>query len=268
MCPLIIVSCSLQWREASYNTNTGDSLRVYTVCDIVVTGVNNWLRTPYIPRGEANRLYVEMKFTMRKCTKFPEPGRLQQCKESFKLLYYEAESDFANYMMPTWDSDTYRHMDVVAADKIFSDNTDTTINTETRSVPITRRGAYFAFQDEGACTTLLSVRVYYIMCPKVVLNYSVFPNTTTGPDMSSVVQKGGTCVSHAAIEQPPSYLCKGDGTWDYLSGGCKCMPGYEPGVKGQEQICAGTSVTPCSYNMGVIDIAYVLCQVTLNRVFI
>jgi len=70
---------------------------------------------------------------MRKCTKYPNPGRLQQCKESFKLLYYEAESDFANAMMPTWDEETYRHVDVVAANKVFVDlNQTALINTETR----------------------------------------------------------------------------------------------------------------------------------------
>ena len=98
--------------------------RVYTVCDVAVVSVDNWIRTPYVTRGDANRLYVEVKFTMRKCTKYPDPGRLQQCKESFKLLYYEAESDFANAMMPTWDEDTYRHVDVIAANRVFSDIND------------------------------------------------------------------------------------------------------------------------------------------------
>jgi len=107
-----------QWREASYTNKQGDVYRVYTVCNVAVASVDNWLRTPYITRGDANRIYVEIKFTTRKCTKYPDPGRLQQCKESFKLLYYEAESDFANSMMPTWDEETYRHVDVIAANKV------------------------------------------------------------------------------------------------------------------------------------------------------
>ena len=169
-----------------------------------------------------------MKFTMRKCTKYPDPTILQQCMESFKLLYFEAEDDFANSQMPTWNTDTYTHVDVVAADNTFEEVGKAKVNTEVRSIAITRRGVYFAFYDTGACTTLLALKIYYIMCPQQTINFAVFPNTTTGQEQSSIVQTDGMCVKYAAIENPPTYLCKGDGTWIYPSGGCKCMPGYEP----------------------------------------
>ena len=77
----------LKWREASYTTAGGDVYRVYMVCNVAVTAVDNWLRTPYVERRDANRLYVDVKFTMRRCTKYPDPVRLQQCKESFKVGY-------------------------------------------------------------------------------------------------------------------------------------------------------------------------------------
>ena len=86
--------------------------------------MDNWLRTPYIARVDSNRLWIEIRFTMRKCNEYPDPQKLQQCKESFKLLYYEAESDFANAMMPTWDTATYRHVDVIAADQTFDNLND------------------------------------------------------------------------------------------------------------------------------------------------
>ena len=167
------------------------------------------------------------------------PGNLHQCRESFKLYYYEAESDFANSMMPTWDTETYSHVDVVAADQTFESIDEAVTNVEVRSVPITRRGVYFAFHDEGACTALLSIRIYYIMCEAVIVSLAVFPNTTSGPEMTSIVQEEGRCVPHAAIEHRPSYLCKADGTWYYPSGGCKCMPGYEP--QGDKK-CTGKSL--------------------------
>jgi hypothetical protein len=61
------------------------------VCNVAVVA-DNWLRTPYIPRGAANRLYVDVKFSMRRCTKYPDPTRLQQCKESFKVRFHRYES--------------------------------------------------------------------------------------------------------------------------------------------------------------------------------
>ena len=36
-----------------------------------------------------------------------------------------------------WSEQTYQHVDVVAADHVFTDNTDAVVNTETRSVPVT-----------------------------------------------------------------------------------------------------------------------------------
>lgn len=216
------------WREASYANNDGDISRVYTVCDVASASVDNWLRTPYIRREDASRLYIEVRFTMRKCTKYPSPGRLQQCKESFKLLYYEAESDFANSMMPTWDEETYRHIDVIAADKVFTDNNNALINTEVRSISAFRSGVYFAFYDRGSCLTLLSVRVYYITCPAVSVNFAQFPNTTTGAELTAIVQVDGRCVENAIMDQKPSYLCKADGSWYYSTGRCLCLSGFEP----------------------------------------
>ena len=37
----------------------------------------------------------------------------------------------------TWNEQTYQHVDVIAADHVFTDNTDAVVNTETRSVPLT-----------------------------------------------------------------------------------------------------------------------------------
>lgn len=234
---------SFQWREASYTNEDGEVVRVYAVCNVATTTVDSWLRTPFISTGYANRLYVEIRFSMRKCTRYPHPGRLQQCRESFKLLYFESDSDIAaagDEDTPAWNESAYRHVDVVAADKVFTELNRATVNTETRSVPVTRAGLYFAFFDQGACVSLLSIRVYYVVCASVTLNLAVFANTTTGPDMTSIVQREGTCVEHATVDQRPSYLCKGDGNWYFLTGGCKCLPGYQPSNRQESIQCEGT----------------------------
>lgn len=43
-----------------------------------------------------------------------------------------------------------------------------------------KKGVYFAFQDQGACATLLAVRVYYVACPQVVENLAYFEETAAG----------------------------------------------------------------------------------------
>lgn len=195
---------TLQWREASFTTSTssGDSqtYRVYAVCEVAQTNVNNWLRTPYISRQGANRLYIETKFTMRECTVYPNPNYLQQCKEKFNLLYYEADSNFANAMMPTWDTMSYRHIDAIAADQEFSDINNAVINTKVRDIPIAHNGVYFAYQDTGACTSLISVKVYYIYCDVITINFAKFEKTSTGSELTSVVQQTGVCVENATMD--------------------------------------------------------------------
>lgn len=236
----------LQWREASFTNPDGEVLRVYSACSVADSSVDNWLRTPFVARHDANRIYVEVKFTMRKCTKFPNPDRLQQCKESFKLLYREEAADtdrdptYPASSDAGWDDDTYRHIDVVAANKVFESVNETEINTETRSVPVAGGrggGIYFAFRDQGACTTLIAVRVYYIICPSTVANLAVFPDTSTGPEMTAVVQRTGVCVENAVVEHVPSFLCKGDGSWYFPTGNCRCAAGHEP--REQQQRCVG-----------------------------
>ena len=222
----------MQWIEGSYDFEDDNIARIYTVCNIQKTNVRNWLRTPFIHVGNAKRLYVEMKFTMRECKEYPEPEHLQSCKESFKLLYHESEYDTANDHMPSWDTYVYKHIDVIAADHTFSDLLEPEINTEVRQVTVNRKGVYLAFYDTGACVTLLSIKVYYIMCEKVIQKFAIFPNTTTSILKGDVKQAEGQCVKHAAIEEPPRYLCKASGEWDYLTGGCKCMPGFQPGPEG------------------------------------
>jgi len=49
-------------------------------------------------------------------------------------------------------------------------------------------GVYLALRDEGACATVLSVRVYYVVCQPTTANLAVFPRTVAGPQVTSVVQ--------------------------------------------------------------------------------
>ena len=231
---VIVTHFCLQWREAIFYTPSSDMQCIYTVCQ---EEVKNWLRTPYIPRRDAKRLFIEITFTMRSCIKYPDPLLPQQCKESFKLMYYESDSDIANATFPQWSTNVYQYKDVIVADHTVTDRTDYVSNVETRNIAVTKKGIYFAFFDEGGCTKLLSIRIYYIICESVTVKFATFPNTSTGSDEMLVVLQNGICISNAAIEKPPTYLCKQNGKWVIMSGGCKCMPGYEP-HKGEKE-CKG-----------------------------
>jgi len=59
-------------------------------------------------------------------------------QESLKLLYREVRQgeEEESAAAVGWSEQNYRHVDVVAADHVFTDNTDAVVNTETRSVPL------------------------------------------------------------------------------------------------------------------------------------
>ncbi|XP_041378210.1 ephrin type-B receptor 1-B-like isoform X2 [Gigantopelta aegis] len=224
------------WLEGSYNKDERP-IRVYTSCYVMAPGINNWLRTPFIKRGGAKSLHIDINFTMRKCSKMTEPNNLQQCKETFNLYYYEADSDFANQGVPTWDSTTYKLIDKVAGDYLYETPTHIKMNSESRRIALRPelRGAYFAFQDEGGCVTLISIKIYYITCPNVTVNFAFFPETPTGDTDYSLVDQRGQCVENAVEMEAPTHLCRSDGTW-YAKpkGRCECMMGYEGNLEKTE----------------------------------
>ncbi|XP_034947517.1 ephrin type-A receptor 4-B isoform X3 [Chelonus insularis] len=220
------------WVEESFtNFDKGINWRSYVVCDVAYNNVNNWLWTPFIERGPANRMYIEIKFTTRDCSLFP--GNALSCKETFSLLYYEF--DAATKEPPPWEPESYKLIGRIAAGEgRFNTNTEVVINTEVKSIPVTKKGVYFAFRDQGACISILAIKVYYISCPEVSVNFAHFPATPTGREVALIEQTIGTCVDNAVKIEQPTFLCKGDGKWYLPSGGCHCKPGYQADIEKQQ----------------------------------
>lgn len=210
--------------------------------------VNNWLWTPFIERNEANRLYIEIKFTIRDCNLFPE--MVLSCKETFALLYKEMDSPIETTASTSSlssshqqqllgaasnasfaHSDSYSLIDTIAADggRFTSKDTNVLMNTEIRSIPVSKRGVYFAFRDQGACISLLSIKVYHLYCAKLHTNFAYFNSTPTGSGESSLVAVEGSCVPNSIQIEQPKMFCTADGTWNTMSSGqCKCLAGFEP----------------------------------------
>ncbi|KAF7491603.1 Ephrin type-A receptor 4 [Sarcoptes scabiei] len=229
------------WVEESFtNFEQGINWRSYVVCDVAYNNVNNWLWTPFIERHNANRIYIEIKFSMRDCNLFP--GMALSCKETFSLLYYE--HDGLSKEPPPWEPESYKLIDRIAADEgRFTSNNEVIINTEIRSVPVTKKGVYFAFRDQGACLSIIAIKIFYITCPNITTNFAFYPETPTGRELTTIVETDGECVANAQQVEVPRLLCKGDGNWTLPSGGCKCMPGYEP--MGQScQVCSPGKFKP------------------------
>uniref|UniRef100_A0A5S6QD80 receptor protein-tyrosine kinase n=1 Tax=Trichuris muris TaxID=70415 RepID=A0A5S6QD80_TRIMR len=217
------------WCEESVpNVSEGNNLRAYTVCDFAKDNVKHWVVSSYVPRGSANRLFIQMTFTMRDCRHLP-PTALT-CKETFTLLYLETDGEVASAAELSLRKSSFRLLDRITSNSGHSNGKDDVRrNTVVRSVAVGREGIYFAFQDEGSCTSLLSVKVYYEVCEETLANFAWFEETPAGPELASIQETVGHCVENASYlsSTPPKYVCKADGTWDLLSGGCQCNAGFE-----------------------------------------
>ena len=200
-------------------------MRTYQVCNVMEANQNNWLRTRHIARDGAQRVYVEIKFTLRDCNSLPGvPGT---CKETFNMYYFESNNPSLWYIKES----QYVKIDTIAADESFTqvDVGDRVmkLNTEVRDISnLSKKGFYLAFQDVGACIALVSVRVFYKKCPLSVVNLAQFPDTVTGGD-SALVEVRGACVNESEEAEPPRMYCSADGGWLVPIGRCVCKPGFE-----------------------------------------
>ncbi|XP_031180203.1 ephrin type-A receptor 6-like isoform X2 [Sander lucioperca] len=203
-------------------------IHTFQVCHVMEPNQNNWLRSGWIQRQAAQRVYVELRFTLRDCNSIPWVSGT--CKETFNLFYLQTEEPLSEGAR--FRPSDYAKVDTIAADESFT-QTDLgdrvlRLNTEVREVgPVTQNGFYLAFQDVGACIALVSVKVFYKRCPSTLRNLAAFPNTVPHMDSSSLVEVRGACVENAEERDTPKLYCGADGDWLVPLGRCVCSIGHE-----------------------------------------
>ncbi|XP_041832000.1 ephrin type-A receptor 7 isoform X3 [Melanotaenia boesemani] len=215
------------WEEISGLDENYTPIRTYQVCQVMEPNQNNWLRTNWIEKRDAQRIFVELKFTLRDCNSLP--GVVGTCKETFNLYYQETDSEVGRGLR----ENQYVKIDTIAADESFTQGDlgerKMKLNTEVRIIgPLSRRGFYLAFQDVGACIALVSVKVYYKKCWSIIENLATFPDTVTGSEFSSLVEVEGMCVDDAEEEadNSPKMHCSAEGEWLVPIGKCICKAGF------------------------------------------
>ncbi|NWU38529.1 EPHA2 protein, partial [Hylia prasina] len=122
---------------------------MYSVCNVLEGEQENWLRTNWIYRGAAQRIFIELQFTVRDCNSFPTAGG-GSCKETFNLYYAESDVDYGT----NFQKRQFRKIDTIAPDEITVQEDfaarNVKLNVEVRSVgPLRRKGFYLAFQGRS-----------------------------------------------------------------------------------------------------------------------
>uniref|UniRef100_A0A9J8CHT9 receptor protein-tyrosine kinase n=1 Tax=Cyprinus carpio carpio TaxID=630221 RepID=A0A9J8CHT9_CYPCA len=223
------------WEEIGEVDENYAPIHTYQVCKVMEQNQNNWLQTNFILNQGAQRVFLELKFTLRDCNSLP--GGLGTCKETFNVYYYETNDEERRNIRES----QYTKIDTIAADESFTEldlgDRVMKLNTEVRDLcPLSKKGFYLAFQDLGACIALVSVRVFYKKCPFVVRNLALFPDTITGPDSAQLLEVSGTCVNNSVADELPRMYCSAEGEWLVPIGRCMCQAGHEE-VNGSCQVC-------------------------------
>uniref|UniRef100_A0A8D3B583 receptor protein-tyrosine kinase n=1 Tax=Scophthalmus maximus TaxID=52904 RepID=A0A8D3B583_SCOMX len=220
------------WEEIGEVDEDYAPIHTYQVCRVMEQNQNNWLHTNWILTEGAQRVFIELKFTLRDCNSLP--GGVGTCKETFNMYYYETDG--------VLKESRYIKIDTIAADESFTEldlgDRVMKLNTEVRDLgPLTRKGFYLAFQDLGACIALVSVRVFYKRCPFLVKSLAEFPDTIPGSEASQLVEVVGRCVNNSLpLYEPPRMHCSTEGEWLVPIGKCVCQPGFEE-IGGSCQVC-------------------------------
>ncbi|KAJ8008636.1 hypothetical protein DPEC_G00106930 [Dallia pectoralis] len=218
-----------EWEEMSGQDDEGSSVRTYQLCPRD-SSTSHWLRSRLIQRGSASVLYVEIRFTMMECSSLPYNSQ-RSCKETFNLYYYQSDVDDATNKHPAWMENPYQKIDTVAADFLLRRGGERKSNLKTFMIgSLSKRGVYLAFQGQGACMALLSVRVYFKKCPTLTRSFTKFPETVPN---ALVERVEGVCVDNALtppgeLDRLPSMFCGQDGQWvGQITTSCACKDGYE-----------------------------------------
>uniref|UniRef100_A0AAQ4R4A6 receptor protein-tyrosine kinase n=1 Tax=Gasterosteus aculeatus aculeatus TaxID=481459 RepID=A0AAQ4R4A6_GASAC len=233
------------WEEIGEVDEDYAPIHTYQVCRVMEQNQNNWLHTNCILTEGAQRVFIELKFTLRDCNSLP--GGVGTCKETFNMYYYETDGgedgledgEMSDGTGMTEEEDRamkesrYIKIDTIAADESFTEldlgDRVMKLNTEVRDLgPLTQKGVYLAFQDLGACIALVSVRVFYKRCPFLVKSLAEFPDTIPGSEASQLVEVVGRCVNNSLpLYEPPRMHCSTEGEWLVPIGKCVCQPGFE-----------------------------------------
>uniref|UniRef100_A0A671W955 receptor protein-tyrosine kinase n=1 Tax=Sparus aurata TaxID=8175 RepID=A0A671W955_SPAAU len=204
------------WEEIGEVDEDYAPIHTYQVCRVMEQNQNNWLHTNWILTEGAQRVFIELKFTLRDCNSLP--GGVGTCKETFNMAMKESR---------------YIKIDTIAADESFTEldlgDRVMKLNTEVRDLgPLTHKGFYLAFQDLGACIALVSVRVFYKRCPFLVKSLAEFQDTIPGSEASQLVEVVGRCVNNSLpLYEPPRMHCSTEGEWLVPIGKCVCQTGFE-----------------------------------------
>ena len=183
---------------------------------------SNWLQTDFINVKNANRLDIEIHYSLLNC---PKDASSQFCKTYLTLYSYNT-----NTKEPAPDPTTGGFKkEAVITPKQLPAQGKTKTDIFLGSVVTTASGIYLAFLDQGACVALTKVVISYRYCPKIGSTLVTFPRTVAPANDSNLREQEGKCTDINSVNKVKLVsVCLSNGEWNITDDlMCLCNPGYE-----------------------------------------
>ncbi|XP_075918933.1 ephrin type-A receptor 5-like [Petromyzon marinus] len=217
------------WQQATSGQRSRP--RLYQAqCRPAVPRQDKWLRTAWIPRGDARRIFLEFRFSLRRRCPRRLPAAAASaagCDDDTLDVYYRESDDPGDVAAGVFADDERRLFSKV--DVVGSGGSE--VEAAGDVGPLSRGGLRLAFRDTGACAWLASVRVYRRRCPALAVHLAEFPDAPAAGDGPwALSEVTGACVGHALRpegEPEPAMFCNADGEWEGHPGSCVCRAGYQ-----------------------------------------
>ncbi|XP_075916753.1 ephrin type-A receptor 3-like [Petromyzon marinus] len=217
------------WQQATSGQRSRP--RLYQAqCRPAVPRQDKWLRTAWIPRGDARRIFLEFRFSLRRRCPRRLPAAAASaagCDDDTLDVYYRESDDPGDVAAGVFADDERRLFSKV--DVVGSGGSE--VEAAGDVGPLSRGGLRLAFRDTGACAWLASVRVYRRRCPALAVRLAEFPDAPAAGDGPwALSEVTGACVGHALRpegEPEPAMFCNADGEWEGHPGSCVCRAGYQ-----------------------------------------
>ncbi|XP_075918954.1 ephrin type-A receptor 3-like [Petromyzon marinus] len=218
-----------EWQQATSGQRSRP--RLYQAqCRPAVPRQDKWLRTAWIPRGDARRIFLEFRFSLRRRCPRRLPAAAASaagCDDDTLDVYYRESDDPGDVAAGVFADDERRLFSKV--DVVGSGGSE--VEAAGDVGPLSRGGLRLAFRDTGACAWLASVRVYRRRCPALAVRLAEFPDAPAAGDGPwALSEVTGACVGHALRpegEPEPAMFCNADGEWEGHPGSCVCRAGYQ-----------------------------------------
>ncbi|KAM9501606.1 ephrin type-A receptor 7 [Clarias gariepinus] len=197
------------WEKIQLKLGLASVHPVYQGCNPKYQNQSKTLWTKWIAKKDANKLRLDLLFA-------------QNDQSPVTILLLESDEPVKHPL------NGRMQQQVVAPQAFTQPNKPQDLETHLHHAQgldlgkVTRNGFHLGFFYNGSCMLISSVRVFYLKCPELTVNQTIFGEASEGSSWIS-----GRCVDGAKAISTPQIECESNGQWGVMKGLCICGAGYQ-----------------------------------------